>query len=235
MDWRCHHGCSVGSFSEMDFVSEKSCQTFGSSCRPAQQGNGNLRQHQADRFWCWKQCRRRNFPGRRDGRKCLLSNSVADLVKAKNEALGIEAKGAAEALAKEKLGQAEVAPQITLAHEIGNNQGYQTYLIEIKKVDALQAVGIEQAKNLGNADIKIIANAGSNVQEGVSSVMQLFSAKGGQAMNSMLEAFAGTELGQQLLGKICNAGNDAADKPITGASSNAGVQKPEADNKGKKK
>lgn len=157
------------------------------------------------------------------------------MVKAKNEALGIEAKGAAEALAKEKLGQAEVAPQITLAHEIGNNQGYQTYLIEIKKVDALQAVGIEQAKNLGNADIKIIANAGSNVQEGVSSVMQLFSAKGGQAMNSMLEAFAGTELGQQLLGKICNAGNDAADKPITGASSNAGVQKPEADNKGKKK
>lgn len=162
-------------------------------------------------------------------------DAEADLVKAKNEALGIEAKGAAEALAKEKLGQAEVAPQITLAHEIGNNQGYQTYLIEIKKVDALQAVGIEQAKNLGNADIKIIANAGSNVQEGVSSVMQLFSAKGGQAMNSMLEAFAGTELGQQLLGKICNAGNDAADKPITGASSNAGVQKPEADNKGKKK
>ena len=162
-------------------------------------------------------------------------DAEADLVKAKNEALGIEAKGAAEALAKEKLGQAEVAPQITLAHEIGNNQGYQTYLIEIKKVDALQAVGIEQAKNLGNADIKIIANAGSNVQEGVSSVMQLFSTKGGQAMNSMLEAFAGTELGQQLLGKICNAGNDAADKPITGASSNAGVQKPEADNKGKKK
>ena len=73
------------------------------------------------------------------------------------------------------------------------------------------------------------------MQEGVSSVMQLFSAKGGQAMNSMLEAFAGTELGQQLLGKICNAGNDAADKPIAGTSSNAGVQKPEADNKGKKK
>lgn len=83
-------------------------------------------------------------------------DAEADLVKAKNEALGIEAKGAAEALAKEKLGQAEVAPQITLAHEIGNNQGYQTYLIEIKKVDALQAVGIEQAKNLGNADIKIM-------------------------------------------------------------------------------
>lgn len=46
-------------------------------------------------------------------------DAEADLVKAKNEALGIEAKGAAEALAKEKLGQAEVAPQITLAHEIG--------------------------------------------------------------------------------------------------------------------
>ncbi len=142
-------------------------------------------------------------------------DAEADLVKAKNEAQGIEAKGAAEALAKEKLGQAEVAPQITLAHEIGNNQGYQTYLIEIKKVDASQAVGIEQAKNLGNADIKIIANAGSNVQEGVNSVMQLFSAKGGQAMGGMIEAFAGTEVGQQIVGKILNKESEIPndDKP----------------------
>lgn len=124
------------------------------------------------------------------------------LIVAQNQAKGIEAKGLADALAKEKFGQAEVAPQITLAKEIGENQGYQSYLIEIKKVEANQTVGVEQAKNLGNAQIKIVANAGGNVQEGVSSVMDLFTAKGGQSLGSMLEAFAGTEQGQQLLSKL---------------------------------
>ncbi|MBP3688116.1 MAG: hypothetical protein J6J35_07135 [Alphaproteobacteria bacterium] len=128
--------------------------------------------------------------------------SEAHLVAAKNEAAGIQAKGEAEAIAKEKAGLAEVQPQITLAKEIGENEGYQTYLIEIKKVEAAQAVGIEQAKNLGNAEIKVIANAGGNVAEGVNSVMDLFSAKGGQALGGMLEAFAGTEQGQKLLKKV---------------------------------
>ena len=128
--------------------------------------------------------------------------SEAQLVAAKNEAAGIQAKGEAEAVAKERAGLAEVQPQITLAKEIGENQGYQTYLIEIKKVEAQQAVGVEQAKNLGNAQIKIIANAGGNIAEGANSVMDLFTAKGGQALGSMLEAFAGTEAGQQILSKI---------------------------------
>ena len=124
------------------------------------------------------------------------------LIIAQNQAKGIEAKGLADALAKEKFGQAEVAPQITLAKEIGENEGYQHYLIEIKQVEANQAVGIEQAKNLGNAQIKIVANAGESIQGGVSSVMDLFTAKGGQSLGSMLEAFAGTEQGQQLLSKL---------------------------------
>ena len=63
-------------------------------------------------------------------------------------------------------------------------------------------MGVVQAKNLGGAQIKIIANAGSSVQEGVSSVMDLFSAKGGQALGSMIESFAGTEVGQQVLDKL---------------------------------
>lgn len=135
------------------------------------------------------------------------------LVVAQNEAKGIEARGLAEAtakeklglaeaVAKEKLGQAEVQPQITLAKEIGENEGYQKYLIEVKKVEASQAVGTEQAKNLGQAQIKIVANAGSNIPEGVSSVMDLFSAKGGQSLGAMLETFAGTEEGQKLLAKL---------------------------------
>lgn len=127
---------------------------------------------------------------------------------AQNEAEGIKAKGLAEAEAKEKSGLAEVQPQITLAKEIGENEGYQTYLIEVKKVEASQAVGIEQAKNLSGAQIKIVANAGNNVQEGVTSVMDLFSAKGGQALGSMLETFAGTEQGQALLSKIFGKKNE---------------------------
>ena len=126
----------------------------------------------------------------------------ANLVATKKEAEGIEAKGAAEATAKEKLGNAEVAPQIVLAKEIGNNEGYQKYLIEIRKVDAIKEVGVEQAKNLGNADIKIIANAGGNLNEGLNSVMELFSAKGGQSLGAMLEALAGSEAGQQILNKV---------------------------------
>lgn len=134
-------------------------------------------------------------------------DSEAALVAAENEAKGIRAKGEAEADAKEKAGLAEVQPQITLAKEIGENEGYQTYLIEIKKVEAQQAVGVEQAKNLGNAQIKIIANAGGNVADGVGSVMDLFTAKGGQALGSMLETFAGTEAGQQVLSKILPSGD----------------------------
>ena len=129
-------------------------------------------------------------------------DAEGQLIVAQNQAKGIEAKGLADALAKEKFGQAEVAPQITLAKEIGENEGYQHYLIEIKQVEANQAVGIEQAKNLGNAQIKIVANAGESIQGGVSSVMDLFTAKGGQALGAMLETFAGTEQGQQLLSKL---------------------------------
>lgn len=134
----------------------------------------------------------------------------AKLVVAENEAKGIEAKGNAEATAKEAQGLAEVKPQIELAKEIGQNEGYQSYLIEIRRVEASQAVGVEQAKNLGNADIKIVANSGSNIAEGVSSVMDLFSAKGGQAIASMLETIAGTEQGQAFLQRLL--GNNQTSK-----------------------
>lgn len=129
-------------------------------------------------------------------------DAEAELIKEQNIAKAIEAKGLAEATAKEKQGLAEVEPQIVLAKEIGENKGYQSYLIEIKKVEATQAVGIEQAKNLGNAQIKIIANAGNNIETGVKSAMDLFSATGGQALGSMLEAFKGTDAGKAILEKI---------------------------------
>lgn len=74
--------------------------------------------------------------------------------------------------------------------------------------DYRQAVGIEQAKNLDGAQIKIIANAGSSVQEGVSSVMDLFSASDGQALGSMLKAFKGTNAGQAIIEKLTETKED---------------------------
>ena len=126
----------------------------------------------------------------------------ANLVADKKSAEGTEAKGRAEAEVKKSIGLAEVEPQISLAKEIGENTGYQEYLVRIETIKAEQAVGVEQAKNLGNAQIKIIANAGGNVQEGVKSVADIFSAKGGQSLGSMIEAFAATEVGQQIITKI---------------------------------
>ena len=105
-----------------------------------------------------------------------------------------------------------VQPQILLAKEIGENKGYQSYLIEIKRVEASQAVGEKQAENLSNAQIKIVANAGDNIQGGVNSVMDLFTAKGGQSVGAMLEAFAGTEQGQQLLSKLFGKSEDTPDE-----------------------
>ena len=94
-----------------------------------------------------------------------------------------------------------VEAQITLANKIGENQGYQEYLIKIRTVEAQEAVGKEQAKNLGNANIKVIANAGT-VDGGIKSAMDLFSAKGGTGVGAALEALSNTDIGKQLLDKF---------------------------------
>ena len=134
----------------------------------------------------------------------------ANLVADKKSAEGTEAKGRAEAEVKKSIGLAEVEPQISLAKEIGENAGYQEYLVRIETIKAEQAVGVEQAKNLGGAQIKIIANTGSNISEGVGSVMDLFTAKGGQSLGAMVEAFAGTEAGQKLLEKVVSLKDKAS-------------------------
>ena len=82
--------------------------------------------------------------------------------------------------------------------------------MRIETIKAEQAVGVEQAKNLGGAQIKIIANAGSNSSEGVGSVMDLFTAKDGQALGAMVAAFAGTETGQKLLEKVVSLKDKAS-------------------------
>ncbi|MBR1600897.1 MAG: hypothetical protein IJ677_04895, partial [Alphaproteobacteria bacterium] len=74
---------------------------------------------------------------------------------------------------------------------------------------------------------KIVANAGSNIQEEVSSVLDLFSAKGGQSLAAMLETFAGTEQGQQLLSRL--VGKPAEDGPTQPKPETETGPKPESE------
>lgn len=132
----------------------------------------------------------------------------AQLVLNLKEAEGIEAKGKAEAEAKKLMELAPVNAQIELAKEIGNNQGYQEYLVRLEQIKALCEVGIEQAKNLGKADIKI--NTMSNdVASGVNKVTDIFSPNGGLNLAGALETFSSSPIGKAVLDKfVPNAKNN---------------------------
>lgn len=123
------------------------------------------------------------------------------LISAENQAKATQKNGAALAEAEKLMQLAGVDPQITLATAIGANAAYQGYLVQIREIEKSQVVGVEQAKALQAAGIKIIANTG-DVNGGVKNVMELFSAKGGLSAGAALEAFANTEQGGRLLGKF---------------------------------
>lgn len=116
----------------------------------------------------------------------------------RREAEGISLEGNARADAEKAMQLAPVQAQITLAKEIGQNESYQKYLVTIEQVHAGQAVGIEQAKALAKAEIKVIANTG-NVASGIGSITELLSSKGGLSVGSMLEGLAQTDLGSKVL------------------------------------
>jgi flotillin len=133
---------------------------------------------------------------------------IADgkLEEKKRVAEGITVTGAAEAEAKKLMELAPVQAQISLAQEIGDNKGYQEYLVTIRQVEASEKIGIQQAQALKEADIKIISNAGEPVS-GLNSVMDLFSAKGGTQLTGMIEALAQSKNGKALIDKISGGGN----------------------------
>lgn len=117
------------------------------------------------------------------------------------EAEGIQAKGQAEAESKKAMELASVTAQTTLAEKIGENESYQNYLINLEQIKALAEVGIEQAKNLANATIKI--NAMSNdVPAGLSKVTDVFTPKGGLNIAGALENLASSDLGKQVVNKL---------------------------------
>lgn len=136
-----------------------------------------------------------------EDKQTTILRAAGDLDAKKKEAEGIKVEGEARADAEKAMQLAPVQAQIALAQEIGENEGYQTYLLGIENITANQAVGLEQAEALKVAEIKIIANTGDPVQ-GVTNVMDLFSSKGGTELGAMLEGLAQTEQGQSLLKKL---------------------------------
>jgi flotillin len=120
----------------------------------------------------------------------------------KNESAGITIEGTARADAEKAMLLAPVEAQVTLAKEIGTNPEYQKYLVSVKNVDAVQAVGIANAEALVKADVKIIANTGSTASDGVSGIMDLFSAKGGTGLGAALEALVNTPTGEKVIAKV---------------------------------
>ena len=119
----------------------------------------------------------------------------------KREAEGIRALGEARAAAEKAMQLAPVEAQIVLAKEIGENVGYQQYLMTIEGIKGYVIVGGEQAKALQAAEVKIIANTG-HPAEGMTNVMDLFTSKGGTHLAASVEAFAQSPLGKALFDKV---------------------------------
>lgn len=127
--------------------------------------------------------------------------SEGQLIASENEAKGIKVVGEAKANAEERMQMASVTAQTALAKEIGSNTGYQDYLVKTRQIEANERVGLKQAENLKEADIKIIAGAG-NVTDGIKNASDALSPKGGYAAAGFLESFASTEEGKKVLEAI---------------------------------
>ena len=132
----------------------------------------------------------------------------ADLKKSQLSAQGILADGEARATAEKLMLSAPVEAQVSLAKEIGSNEAYQQYLITIKKVEVDGQVRIANAAALEKADLKLLVNSG-DVQSGINKLTDLFTSKGGSALNGMLETLSMTPNGQDLVEKIVGLKNSS--------------------------
>lgn len=135
-----------------------------------------------------------------EDKQAMILRAEGDLEAKKKEAEGIKVEGEAQADAERAMQLAPVEAQIALAKEIGENEGYQTYLLGVENIAAYKVVGVEQAGALKRADVKIISNTGEPVS-GMDNVMELFSGKGGTNVAAMLEGLAQSEQGEALLKK----------------------------------
>jgi flotillin len=131
-------------------------------------------------------------------KQSTITTAQGDLEASKLTAEGIRVQGEAKGAAEQAVLMAPVQTQITLAKEIGENQGYQQYLVTIKQIEANRDVGIEVSKSFANANMKIIANGGS-IGEGVGNLSKMISSSGGTHIASMLEGLTQTDTGKSLI------------------------------------
>jgi flotillin len=144
--------------------------------------------------------------------KTTVIIAEGELEAQRREAAGIEAVGLARAEAEKAMQLAPVTAQIELAREIGTNEGYQRYLAILEAVKGYIEVGSKQAAALEAADVKVIANAGSP-SEGMTGAMNLITSKGGTDLAAMLEAFAQSPLGSDILSKFVTENSDPGSQP----------------------
>lgn len=134
--------------------------------------------------------------------------TVADgqLEQAKRNAEATRVQGEAKGVAEQAVLMAPVNSQIALAKEIGENEGYQKYLVTVRTIEKDQTVGVQQAEALKAANIKVIATSG-NVNDGVKGVMDILTPQGGMRVGAMLDAISNTEVGKRITDAL--AGNGA--------------------------
>lgn len=135
--------------------------------------------------------------------------SQGALAAAQNDAQGTLAVGTSRAEAERLMLLAPVSAQTTLADKIGANQPYQDYLVRLRQVEASQAVGVQVAQALGEADIKIIANSG-DIQSGMTSVGDMFTSKFGTTLTGLMTALSQTPAGQALVERVTGTGGTTA-------------------------
>lgn len=150
-------------------------------------------------------------------RDSLIQIAEGNLQHTMKDAEGIRAVGLAKAEAEKELLMAPVAAQTTLAKEIGSNQGYQTYLTQVRQIEASEAVGKEMAQALKEADLKVIANSGT-VTGGITGLGDILTASGGTQLAGMLEALGQTENGKAIIGKITGKTDSSEDLVLNSKS-----------------
>ncbi len=134
-------------------------------------------------------------------RQTTILEAEGQLEATKRRAEGARVEGEAKGAAEQAILMAPVNAQIELAEKIATLAGYQGYLVAIEAIKAQMAVGVEQAKALADADVKVIANAG-NAVAGATSAMQLFTPQGGLSVGGMIEALGATPDGRKLLDAV---------------------------------
>lgn len=152
-------------------------------------------------------------------KQSTVTKAEGDRDAAMKDAEGIRARGEANAAAEQAMLLAPVEAQIKLAHEIGSNPAYQTYLVTIEQVRAGEKVGLELAKAMQAADLKVIANGG-DMQQGIAKLGDMFTPSGGTKLSGMLAALGQTPEGKQLIeAALPMLANGATAGALVGAAS----------------